>query len=212
MKAVVIGSGGPLSESLLKTRCEEADLIVAADGGGRYLYETGLLPHILVGDFDSLPQHMLQFFTDGNVRIRRYAREKDYTDLELAIAAALEEGADDITILGGIGSRFDHTAANVFLLNSLLEKNIWACLEDDHNRVFLTDRSFDIKKQENRRVSLLSISPEVTHVSTSGLAYPLRDETLCFGSSRGVSNEFAGDTACVRFEKGLLMVILSDED
>jgi len=212
MKAVVIGSGGPLSQELLKARCSEADLIVAADGGGRYLYEIGLLPHMLVGDFDSIPQHMLEFFRSKGVRISQYAREKDYTDLELAIAAAMEEGADEITILGGMGSRFDHTAANVFLLKCLLDKNIRACLEDDHNRIFLTDRSIEITKQENWRVSLLSISPEVTHVSTSGLAYPLNDETLRFGSSRGVSNEFAGDTACICFKKGLLMVILSCGD
>lgn len=212
MKAVVIGSGSPLNKELLKARCSEADLIIAADGGGRYLYEIGLLPHMLVGDFDSIPQHMLKFFLNRNVKIRQFSREKDYTDLELALKAAGEEGADEIIILGGIGSRFDHTAANVFLLHGLLEKNIKACLEDDHNRIFLTDRSIEIKKQENRRVSLLSISPEVTHVSTSGLAYPLRDETLHFGSSRGVSNEFAEDTACIRFEKGLLMVILSCGD
>lgn len=213
MKAVVIGSGNSCSKELLVKRCGEADLIVAADGGARHLYDCGLTPHVLVGDFDSIPRDVLDYYEQqGQTEVLPYPPAKDYTDLELALMIAQEKGASEIGLLGAIGSRFDHTAANVFLLYPLLKKGIRAWMEDAQNLIFLTDHPISIKKQEDWKVSLLSISPEVSEVTTSGLAFKLDHETLFFGSSRGVSNEFSEDTAVIDFQSGLLLVMLSCGD
>lgn len=213
MKALVVGSGRLDDLALLKRRYQEADLVIAADGGAQYLHTAGLSPDVLVGDFDSISEATLEEFRlNKNVDVTAWPREKDYTDLELALTVAVQKGATEVNILGGVGSRLDHTLANVFLLNMLLQKGIPASVEDSCNRISLTDKSITIKKQENWKVSLLSVSAEVTHVTTSGLQYPLKDQTLLFGSSFGVSNEFIEDQAIISFEKGLLLVMLTSCD
>ena len=212
MKAVVVGSGSLTDMDFLIEKCYWADLIIAADGGARYLYDAGLAPHILIGDFDSVPQEVLRFYRDyKGVSIIGFPKEKDFTDMELALDIAAEKGADEIAILAATGSRLDHSAANILLLYGLMKRNIKGCIEDANNRIILTDHPVKLKKQENWKVSLLSISPEVSKISTSGLMYPLHDFDLKLGSSRGISNEFTEDEAAVDFDKGLLMVVLSHE-
>ncbi|HOK42189.1 MAG TPA: thiamine diphosphokinase [Thermoclostridium caenicola] len=210
MKAVVVGSGDPVGPELLKERCVDADIIIAADGGGLYLYEAGIVPDVLIGDFDSIPSDVLDFFrSQKKVAICSFSREKDFTDMELAVEMAVSRGADEVCILSATGTRLDHSAGNILLLYSLLQKGIRGWVEDANNRVYLTQGRMELKRLDNWKVSLIAISPEVNGVTTSGLQYPLMNDTLVLGSCRGVSNEFASDTAVISVEKGLLMVILS---
>jgi len=210
MKAVVVGSGDPVGPELLKERCLDADIIIAADGGGLYLYEAGIVPDVLIGDFDSIPSDVLDFFcSQKKVAICSFSREKDFTDMELAVEMAVSRGADEVCILSATGTRLDHSAGNILLLYSLLQKGIRGWVEDANNRVYLTQGRMELKRLDNWKVSLIAISPEVNGVTTSGLQYPLMNDTLVLGSCRGVSNEFASDTAVISVEKGLLMVILS---
>jgi thiamine pyrophosphokinase len=211
MKVVVVGGGSLSDLDFLKERCMAADFVVAADGGAGYLHSAGLVPDVLIGDFDSVPEDVLDYCRKKGVRVSGYPAEKDYTDMELALDEAVRMGADDISILGATGSRLDHSAANIFLLYSLLQRNVRGCIEDPHNKVFLTDKKAVLKKQENCKVSLLSVSSEVTGITTSGLKYPLDGFNLKLGSARGISNEFTADEAVVDFQKGLLMIILSFE-
>jgi thiamine pyrophosphokinase len=213
MRAVVVGSGDPVDPELLKERCKDADIIVAADGGGLYLYEAGITPDILVGDFDSIPPKVLDYIrTQKNVTLKTFPAEKDFTDMELALDAAVDRGADEICILSATGSRLDHSAGNILLLFSLLERNIKGWVEDANNIVCITQGRMELKRLDNWKVSLISISPEVKGLTTEGLLYPLKNYTLKLGSSLGISNEFASDTAAVSFEKGLLMVVLTRDD
>lgn len=210
MKAVVVGSGDPVGPELLKERCVDADIIIAADGGGLYLYEAGIVPDVLIGDFDSILSDVLDFFrSQKKVAICSFSREKDFTDMELAVEMAVSRGADEVCILSATGTRLDHSAGNILLLYSLLQKGIRGWVEDANNRVYLTQGRMELKRLDNWKVSLIAISPEVNGVTTSGLQYPLMNDTLVLGSCRGVSNEFASDTAVISVEKGLLMVILS---
>lgn len=213
MRAVVVGSGNPVNPDLLKERCQEAKLIVAADGGGLYLYQAGVVPDVLIGDFDSIPPDVMAYFlSQKKVTLCRFSVEKDFTDMELAVELAVDRGADEICILSATGTRLDHSAGNVLLLYSLLKKGIKAWIEDANNRVYMTEKGMELKKLDNWKVSLIPVSPEVIGVTTSGLRYPLRNETLMLGSCRGISNEFASDTAAVSFESGLLLVALSRDE
>lgn len=213
MRAVVVGSGDPVDQDLLKERCREADIIVAADGGGLCLYEAGIIPDILIGDFDSIPSQVLEHFrSQSRVTLRTFPVNKDYTDMELAVEAAVDGGADEICILSATGSRLDHSAGNILLLYRLLKRNIRGWIEDANNRVYLTERKMELKRLDNWKVSLIALSPEVSGLTTQGLAYPLKDYSLKLGSCRGISNEFASDTAVVSFKKGLLMVALTRDE
>jgi thiamine pyrophosphokinase len=131
--------------------------------------------------------------------------------MELAINLAAERGASEVVILGGSGSRLDHTLANIMLLSNLLNRGIKGCLEDANNRIYLIRDRIAVKKQDNRKVSLLSLSPAVEGLTTKGLEYKLENAVLKFGSSFGISNEFIEETAEITIKKGLLLVFVSKD-
>jgi len=215
MRAVIVGSGKPVDKELLRERCSEADIIIAADGGGLYLYESGIVPDVLLGDFDSIPGEVLDFFrAQKGVKLLNFPVRKDYTDTELALETALDMGADEICFLSATGSRLDHSLSNILLLVKLLDRNAKGWIEDENNRVYVFRGKgrIELKRLDNWKVSLIPISPEVRGVTTEGLLYQLKNYDMKLGHSLGISNEFIADTASVSFDEGFLMVILSRDD
>lgn len=211
MKVLIVASGSIKNDRCLIERYKWADLVIAADGGAMHLLRAGLTPHIVLGDFDSVSSEDFKRIRELDPEIVEYPAKKDYTDMELAINIAVEKGAREIVLFGATGTRLDHTMANVFLLYGLLQKGIKGCIEDENNIIYLVDDSITIKKQENRKVSLLSLPPCANGLSTKGLLYPLKDFKLDFGVSLGVSNEFIEDTATITLKKGLLLVFVSKD-
>lgn len=212
MKVLIVGSGSLKDPELLKKHHEGADWVIAADGGAFHLHKAGLAPDVLLGDFDSIPASILEEIRQQNhSEIMTFPTNKDFTDMELALNSAVERGADEIVILGACGSRLDHTTTNIHLLYKLLTKGIRGYIEDDNNRIYLIKDKLTIKKQDNRKVSLLPLPPHVSGLTTSGLSYPLSDATLAFGTGRGISNEFSEDTATVTLKEGLLLVFVSKD-
>lgn len=212
MKTLIVGSGSLTDTEFLKKKYEWADLVIAADGGSLYLVDAGLEPHILLGDFDSLPDPVLQKFRKNeNIEIVEFQPEKDYTDIELAINFALERGAANISIVGACGTRLDHTVANIHLLYKIIKSGAKGCIEDENNQIFLIDNSITLYKRDKFKVSLVPLPPYVKGITTTGLSYPLTDETFVFGIGRGISNEFAGEMATVSIKEGLLLVFVSKD-
>ena len=56
-------------------------------------------------------------------------------------------------------------------------------------------------------LTLLPVHGAAEGVTTEGLEYPLRDETLPPGTSRGVSNVFAASEARITVDRGCLLAI-----
>lgn len=212
MKTLIVGNGDLTDTGLLIKKSEWADLVIAADGGSRYLNAAGLVPNVLLGDFDSLPEPILrELRQNGNVEIVAFKPEKDYTDMELAIDLALERGATDIAILGACGTRLDHTVSNILLLYKILKNGAKGHIEDGSNRICLIDSGITLNKKDGWKVSLIPLPPCVKGVTTTGLTYPLTDETLFFGTGRGISNEFCADEATVSVKEGLLLIFVSKD-
>jgi thiamine pyrophosphokinase len=95
----------------------EYSLVAAADSGLDAAFSAGIEPDYIVGDMDSLsdPAMLDRFPAD---RVRRWPRDKDYTDTELALALLSDEGCEDIILIGGSGGRMDH----FFALKALFDK------------------------------------------------------------------------------------------
>jgi thiamine pyrophosphokinase len=185
----------------------EADLRVAADGGARYFLEADILPHIAIGDFDSLPARMLEELQARHVQLVRHPVEKDETDLELALLHAVECGARRITVLAALGGRPDQHFANVQLLSHpALEERDVRMLHRGWE-VFAIHRSARIEGSTGQTVSLLPMTERVDGIVTEGLYYPLRDEALLLGPARGVSNVMTGAEAVVTIRSGILLVM-----
>ena len=138
MKVLIVGSGTLSDENLIKKYHQWAELVIAADGGQMHLRKFGLDSDVLLGDFDSINDAELKKIKSHNKpELITFPKEKDYTDLELAINAAIERGATDIVLLGVTGTRLDHTTANIHLMYKIVEHNIKGYIEDEHNRIYL---------------------------------------------------------------------------
>jgi len=209
MTGIVICNGSITDYEYYKDYFDDAQLVVCADGGAVHAKKMGVKPDILVGDFDSIQDDVLKWFENTEAEILHYPVEKDMTDSEIAINIAVERGCTYIRILGGFGTRLDHSLANVYLLKKLLDKGIKASIINESNEITLIKDEIKLQKREGYNVSLIPITEKVKGVTTKGLYYPLHEATIEMGSTWGVSNEFVDETAEVTIKSGMLLVILS---
>ncbi len=211
MLAVVVSSGNIIDYSYYDRFFKEADFIICADGGAIHLKRMGIFPDVLAGDFDSIDNELFQYYAQKSVEIIKYPVEKDMTDTELAVEAVVERGYRDIVIIGGTGTRLDHTLSNIFLLKKMLDRGVKGRVVNEQNEIFLISDSVEIMAREGYNLTLLPVTEKVEGITTEGLYYPLRGETIEMGSSRGVSNQFVADKAQVSITSGILAVILSKD-
>lgn len=186
------------------------DFCVCADGGIEYAKKLGLIPDVIVGDFDSCNREVLKFFEEKGVSIDRYPREKDFTDTQLAVKIALEKGCDDILIIGAIGNRLDHTITNIHILVYLLEKGIKGTIINENNRIFIINKNTVIHGHKGDLISFLPFGGPADGLKSDGLYYPL-PEKMDIYEPCGVSNIFTGDKAAVSIKSGFLLVIIPKE-
>ncbi len=138
MMVLIVGSGRKAKSSLIKAYAARADVVIAADGGAQWLDAAGIVPDVLMGDFDSIPPKLLNKM-DAVKSIRRiqYQVAKDDTDMALCLDEALRLGAEEIVLMGATGTRLDHSLANLLLLRKAAEKGVVAWIVDEKNKVGL---------------------------------------------------------------------------
>ncbi|WP_411342632.1 thiamine diphosphokinase [Paenibacillus sp. WLX1005] len=207
----LIFSGGLLHPDFLK-EIRDDDFVIGADRGALFLVEHGIRPHLAIGDFDSLQDQHIQL-----EQIRENSDElvvfdpvdKNWSDTEAAFEAAMQRHIQNMVIFGALGTRFDHTIANVQLLVRAVQHQVHCVIQDMNNYISLTSTSSIVHKLEYPYVSLLPITSEVTGIYLEGFQYPLENATLRMGQSLGISNHLAADQGKVTIEGGLLMIIQS---
>lgn len=209
MNCIIICNGNNITKELIEEYSTEDTFLICADGGANQLRKLGILPDILIGDFDSVSEDILKSYESEGVEIMPFPPEKDFTDSELAVEIAISKGFKEIIILGGIGSRMDHTLANINLLKKIYESGCKGIIADENNKIQLISSNINLRRIDGYKVTLLALTPKVEGITTRGLYYPLDNFTLVQGSTRGVSNEFLGDEASVSISSGLLLVILA---
>lgn len=206
---VVICTGGRLGPRALAA-VRDAEVLIGADRGALFLIEHGFRPAFAIGDFDSVSPQQLEAIRQGSEKMETCdAVDKDYTDTELAFERALAMHPAAITIAGGLGTRFDHTLANVHLLMKAHRLGIEASVTDEYNEVRLTSDQLIIHKSDYEAVSLLPLTPRVAGITLVGFRYPLHDAVLELGQSLGISNVLEAETGSVKVREGLLLVIQS---
>lgn len=191
-------------------------LVIAADGGARHATTLGLRIDQWVGDGDSISPADLDNLRARGIPIDLVAADKDESDTELAIEAAVAGGADDVTILGAFGGRrLDHAIANLALLAHPALGDRPAELLDGAARVRLVrapardggDVVTPLPGRVGELVSLIPFGGDAEGITTSGLHYPLADETLVLGSARGLSNVRRTADASFVLRRGAILVI-----
>lgn len=184
---------------------EKYDYIICADNGIKHARALGITPDYILGDFDSASLEDRDYFSQ--VETLKVSAVKDETDTELAVDRAISLGALSIDILGGLGSRIDHTLANIHLLQKGIEKGVSMRVLNHQNTVHLINQSLTLEGKPGDLISLLPLSVEVEGVYTEGLAYALSDACFKIGKPYGISNYMIGSKIKVSVKKGLLLLI-----
>ncbi len=202
MKALIF-SGGDFSSIPDYLNINEYDITLCCDGGFLSAKDSGVTPDIFVGDFDSVPEELV----DCPEIIRLYPI-KDMTDTQEAIDTAISRGAEEITVLGALGGRIDHTLANIHLLKYAKGKGVNIEMADVNTYILLVTDSARISKKDGFCLSLIPLT-DCSGVSISGVYYPLDNADMPVGNPYGISNEFTEDEAHISLTLGELLVILA---
>jgi len=206
-EVVVVVAGGEAPPPGAARLAPPGATVIAADGGLDHARTLGLDVTMAVGDFDSASPEQLAVAREAGVVVERHPPEKDATDLELALEAALARSPGRIVVLAGLGDRLDHLLAALLLLGDARWGGVQVDAEIGRAGVHVIRRERDLDGHPGELVSLLALHGPAVGVRTAGLEYPLRGETLEPGSSRGVSNVFARETARVSIEHGVLLAV-----
>lgn len=207
---VIVVAGGEIPDGRLRSVVPEGAPVIAADSGVDHALRLCLRVTTVVGDLDSASAEGLRAARNAGAEVVPHPADKDATDLELALLAAAATGPEAIVVLGGHGGRADHHLANLLLLGApelaATTVTAWmgpALVTVVHHQVQLSGRVGSL-------VSLLPVHGTAVGVTTSNLAYPLDDEDLPVGTSRGVSNRLVAAPAGVRLRQGVLFAIQPD--
>jgi len=208
MRAVIISGGTITDYEYIKSQIDRngSVSIICADSGYRHAFKMGLVPCVVVGDFDSVAETEIP----DDVPCIRHPSKKDLTDTEIAVEYAREQGFRDFLLLGATGSRMDHTLANILLLKSFVNNGENAVVLDEHNKIMLTDSKLQFSEAPGSFVSLIPLT-DCYGVTTENLEYPLENATMTVGKGLGVSNIMAKHDASVSVKDGLLLVIVAKD-
>lgn len=199
MRAVIIGNGEIRDYDYIKSKLIDEDFIICADGGLRHLSGLGIRADIAIGDFDSAKKC-------DDVKSYVYPTKKDFTDGELAVDYAIENGYCDILLIAMTGKRLDHTMTNIFQLAK--KSNI--TLIDDDNEIYSVKDTLEICGKKGATLSIIPVFSNLSGVTTSGLYYPLYGETLYFGEGRGNSNVITDDVCSISVTDGIGLIFINN--
>lgn len=184
------------------------DCIFAADGGWRLAQDLGVIPSVLVADFDS--------FTDATspdgVEIITLPTEKDVTDTAEAMRIGYERGYRSFLLLGCTGGRLDHQQAVLAVAADYAKRECEIVIADEKNEIYLLPPGCYVYPAcPHEKVSLFAFGGNVTGLFLDGLKYTVSDYTLTPFDALCVSNEWAAEDACISFKSGLIMLCFSKD-
>ncbi len=207
MQTVVALAGEIHDSPLLRSALNGAGLIVAADSGANRLRGLGVLPHVVIGDLDSLAGDDLFHLRSVGVEFEPHPDPEQRTDGDVAIEYALKRGSSSVVVVGLFGGpRYDHAVANLYLLTHPILRQIPTWTVDGWTAV--TVLNGDGVSQAHFRghvgdyVSITAVSETVEGITTVGLKWPLSNATFTRGLNEGTSNELIHERAMIQISEG----------
>ncbi len=179
--------------------------LFCADGGAKKAIELNIKPQEVWGDFDSLDEKYIQWLIDRFVKLKKFNKNKNFTDGELLIEYVSSLNFDEIYIIGGLGGRIDHSLTNINLIfkyNKLIFIN-------EFEKLFLVKNNQHFNFLKGKTISFIPFSDEVFELTLEGFEYPLFKHHLKRGDSICISNIITSEKAIVNFSSGKLLGTLS---
>lgn len=211
MRAIIVSGGNKPSKELLMKHLRQDDYIIGVDKGCNALYEYGITPDEILGDFDSADLNIIEYFKNKNVKSQSFPPEKDYTDSDLGYIVAKERGFKEIIFFGATGTRVDHMLANIGIMIKANRENIHMEIIDDNNRMLIINKKTTLKGKYGELLGFHALSDVVKNVSIEGAKYTLANYDMTLLEPRAICNEFLDKDITISFDEGLILVIYSND-
>ena len=201
---LILTGGGPAPTTPLPT----TDMVIAADSGLGLAAALDVQVDLVVGDLDSVDPSQLETAATDGAAVEEHPTDKDATDLDLALQAAVDRGGSRIVIAGGGAGRLDHLLGIAMLLTderwaeSAIEWHSGSSVAHVARGVLALDTlSGDL-------VSLIPVSDEAV-VSIAGTRWPLGATPLPRGTTHGISNEALGGSIDIEVHQGVVLAVIT---
>jgi thiamine pyrophosphokinase len=213
MNAVILGNGSYTDYEFYKNYLATypADIIICADGGIKTALKLGILPNVLLGDFDSVTKAEIAGFKD-KIKIIPFEKRKDYTDVHLCMKYAIENNHRQITLFGVLGTRADHSLVNVYLLKYALDNQANAKIVNEFNEIFLLNNFIRLNGVKNKTISVLPYTDKIEGICLKGMSYPLVNATMTKENPYGVSNYAVEDTVEINISGGTAIIVITQDN
>lgn len=209
--ALIIGNGNETEKRIIENI--HYDYIICADGGLERAKKYGIVPDIIIGDFDSVDLSVLKQYESNNIPIEKFPIEKDSTDMELAVEFAISKGYNNIILTGASGSRLDHTLGNIMLMERCFKIGVIITLIDNNNEIKIisdnTDLIIDFK--EGYYISIIPVDDFIQGLNLEGFKYPLNNVNVQRGSTLCISNQIISINGRITLRKGTAIVFISKD-
>lgn len=205
MNCVIISGAPECCLDYYSKHLNHSAFIICADSGYTKCKRLGVSPDLIIGDFDSSP------IPDADCEIIRLNVRKDDSDTFHCVKTALERGYKDITILGGIGSRFDHTYSNILSIVYCFDRGVRCRLVNSENHITVESGSVVIHKENYNYFSLFALFEKCEGLSIKGAEYELDNAELLPTSQFTQSNAFKNSSVSIDIKKGKILLILSND-
>lgn len=215
MKILIVANGDRPVPARLADVAKKVDYILAADGGAVSLLTAGVVPHYVIGDFDSLPKETIQQLEAKGSVFQTFDPEKNYSDHELASEFALKLGATEIIFAGLLGGRIEYTITNVLFCTDPRFAGIKLTILEGKTTVIEILHGPDSRVLTPARqtsFSLVPLTPQVHEVSLRGSKWTLERATLQIGLSLPLSNEFDMGQIDLSIASGTVMVVYQSSE
>lgn len=204
--ALVLLNGQPPCKPLIKKLWDLSDFRIAVDGGANHALQYGLIPDMVLGDFDSV-EHKTRELLDSTIFM--HAPNQDYTDGEKSLKYLFENKEyNQIHIAGGTGNRLDHSLYLLGLLKSFYSAKVRITVWNDFEKWFVINKSSVIRGRKGQRISFFPLGAPVANLTLEGAKYSFENKTLATGSFTSISNRFESDKISLTFKEGWILVSL----
>jgi len=200
--ALVICNGEPPSRALTRRLAHHADLVVAADGGANVARQYGIMPHVIIGDLDSISKSTRRFFSSSTIL---HVNRQDNTDLEKALDYLVSQKARKASVIGATGKRIDFTLGNLSVLWAYTSHIDLTFMGDGWKAIPIISRA-QLRERIGTTVSLIPFGG-CSGITLRGLQYPLINASMNVGQI-GVSNVIRRSPFTVHVKKGHMLLLV----
>ena len=159
---VILANGDYPTHSIPVQKIKEAGCIICCDGALNNMIKSGMEPHIIIGDLDSIDDSLKNKYRNKTFHFP----DQDENDLQKAIRWAEGKNIKEATILGATGKRDDHSLANIFTLLQF-PTALHCTLITNHGCFSIAKGKEEFQSFNGQQVSLFSASSEIEITSTN---------------------------------------------